>query len=91
MVARATAPNKIGPGSVFPDAAQWDFSDGLKGSSCSHASSLALLTACITFIRFSYGFCAILDRIDMPDCDRNWILLVLSQGTAWYVFSHLFY
>ncbi|KAF8163338.1 modular protein with glycoside hydrolase family 13 and glycosyltransferase family 5 domains [Crassisporium funariophilum] len=28
MVARATAPNRIGPGSVFPDAAKWDFSDG---------------------------------------------------------------
>lgn len=26
MVARATAPNRVGPGSVFPDAAKWDFS-----------------------------------------------------------------
>lgn len=32
MVARATAPNRIGPGSVFPDSATWDFQDGLKGS-----------------------------------------------------------
>lgn len=32
MVARATAPNRIGPESVFPDAAKWDFHDGLKGS-----------------------------------------------------------
>ncbi|KAJ3541757.1 hypothetical protein NM688_g6042 [Phlebia brevispora] len=32
MVARATAPNKVGPESVFPDAASWDFQDGLKGS-----------------------------------------------------------
>ncbi|KAG5645233.1 hypothetical protein DXG03_006650 [Asterophora parasitica] len=32
MVARATAPNRLGPGSVFPDAAKWDFSDGLSGS-----------------------------------------------------------
>ncbi|KZT26358.1 glycosyltransferase family 5 protein [Neolentinus lepideus HHB14362 ss-1] len=32
MVARATAPNKIGPESVFPDAATWDFEQGLKGS-----------------------------------------------------------
>ncbi|KAF9483766.1 modular protein with glycoside hydrolase family 13 and glycosyltransferase family 5 domains [Pholiota conissans] len=32
MVARATAPNAVGPGSVFPDAAKWDFSDGLSGS-----------------------------------------------------------
>ncbi|KAF8197459.1 modular protein with glycoside hydrolase family 13 and glycosyltransferase family 5 domains [Pholiota molesta] len=32
MVARATAPNAVGPGSVFPDAAKWDFSEGLAGS-----------------------------------------------------------
>jgi len=32
MVARATAPNRIGPGSVFPDASKWDFADGLTGS-----------------------------------------------------------
>jgi alpha-1,3-glucan synthase len=32
MVARATAPNRIGPGSVFPDAAKWDFEEGLSGS-----------------------------------------------------------
>ncbi|KAH7926306.1 glycoside hydrolase family 13/glycosyltransferase family 5 protein [Leucogyrophana mollusca] len=32
MVARATAPNRIGPESVFPDVGTWDFSDGLKGS-----------------------------------------------------------
>ncbi|KAJ7285792.1 modular protein with glycoside hydrolase family 13 and glycosyltransferase family 5 domains [Mycena rebaudengoi] len=32
MIARATAPNRLGPGTVFPDAAKWDFSEGLKGS-----------------------------------------------------------
>ncbi|KAJ7172450.1 modular protein with glycoside hydrolase family 13 and glycosyltransferase family 5 domains [Mycena filopes] len=32
MIARATAPNRLGPSSVFPDAAKWDFSEGLKGS-----------------------------------------------------------
>ena len=32
MVARATAPNKVGPESVFPDLGKWDFSEGLKGS-----------------------------------------------------------
>lgn len=31
MVARATAPNRVGPGTVFPDASKWDFSEGLKG------------------------------------------------------------
>lgn len=37
MVARATAPNKVGPGSVFPDAATWDFESGLKGSPMAYA------------------------------------------------------
>ena len=33
MVARATAPNRIGPGSVFPaDSATWNFEEGLQGS-----------------------------------------------------------
>ncbi|KAI5123355.1 hypothetical protein M0805_001776 [Coniferiporia weirii] len=32
MVARATANDSIGPGSVFPDIGTWDFSEGLKGS-----------------------------------------------------------
>ncbi|KAG1787255.1 uncharacterized protein HD556DRAFT_1521457 [Suillus plorans] len=32
MAARATAPNRIGPGSVFPNVGTWDFSHGLKGS-----------------------------------------------------------
>ena len=31
MIARATAPNRIGPESVFPDASKWDFSEGIKG------------------------------------------------------------
>ncbi|PFH54317.1 glycosyltransferase family 5 protein [Amanita thiersii Skay4041] len=32
MIARATAPNRLGPGTVFPDAGKWDFSNGLQGS-----------------------------------------------------------
>ncbi|KAH7908597.1 glycoside hydrolase family 13/glycosyltransferase family 5 protein [Hygrophoropsis aurantiaca] len=32
MLARATAPNRIGPQSVFPEIGTWDFSSGLKGS-----------------------------------------------------------
>ena len=32
MVARATAPNAIGPGTVFPNIGTWDFSQGLSGS-----------------------------------------------------------
>ena len=38
MVARATAPNRIGPGTVFPDIATWDFkANGLKGSPMAEA------------------------------------------------------
>ncbi|KAG6819041.1 hypothetical protein H0H93_016019, partial [Arthromyces matolae] len=29
MVARASAPNRLGPGSVFPGAGKWDFSNGV--------------------------------------------------------------
>jgi alpha-1,3-glucan synthase len=33
MIARATAPDRLGPGSVFPDASKWDFQKkGLKGA-----------------------------------------------------------
>ena len=38
MVARATAPNRIGPGTVFPDIATRDFkANGLKGSPMAEA------------------------------------------------------
>lgn len=53
MVARATAPNRIGPGSVFPDAAKWDFENGLKGSPMASAPFwLALI--CQVIIVFGY-------------------------------------
>jgi alpha-1,3-glucan synthase len=39
MVARATAPNRVGPESVFPDAAKWDFEEGLKGKGESYLST----------------------------------------------------
>jgi len=32
MVARATSPDRLGPGSVFPDSALWNSNQGLKGS-----------------------------------------------------------
>jgi alpha-1,3-glucan synthase len=38
MVARATAPNRVGPESVFPDAGKWDFQDGLRGSPMASAA-----------------------------------------------------
>jgi alpha-1,3-glucan synthase len=43
MVARATAPNRVGPESVFPDAAKWDFSEGLKGTLMKHHTAHALI------------------------------------------------
>ena len=39
MIARATAPNRVGPGSVFPDAAKWDFEKGLKGKGEAYLST----------------------------------------------------
>ncbi len=42
MIARATAPNRIGPGSVFPDAAKWDFDEGLKGLSTIYPTELSV-------------------------------------------------
>jgi hypothetical protein len=35
MIARATAPNSIGPGTVFPDAGKWDF----RGASIQNTSA----------------------------------------------------
>jgi hypothetical protein len=47
MIARATAPNRLGPSSVFPDAGSWDFSQGLQGKF--HCPSFwRILTCCAT-------------------------------------------
>jgi alpha-1,3-glucan synthase len=53
MVARATAPNRVGPESVFPDAAKWDFQDGLKGSPMASAPFWIALI-CQIVIVFGY-------------------------------------
>lgn len=45
MIARATAPNRIGPSSVFPDAGQWDFQQGLSGSPMASAPFWIALTS----------------------------------------------
>lgn len=39
MVAHGTAPNRLGPGSVFPDASTWDF----QGMTCQHKPKGRLL------------------------------------------------
>ena len=53
MVARATAPNRIGPESVFPDAGTWDFGKGLKGSPMASAPFWVAL-ACQLIIVVGY-------------------------------------
>ncbi|TFY76274.1 hypothetical protein EWM64_g7737 [Hericium alpestre] len=53
MIARATAPNRVGPGSVFPDVGTWDFSDGLKGSPMASAPFWIALV-CQLVIVFGY-------------------------------------
>ncbi|KAI0647127.1 glycoside hydrolase family 13 and glycosyltransferase family 5 protein [Trametes meyenii] len=57
MVARATAPNRIGPTSVFPDAAQWDFEDGLRGSPLASAPFwIALICQIIIVIGYFWFY-----------------------------------
>jgi len=50
MVARATAPNRIGPESVFPDAGTWDFQTGLKGSPLASAPFWIALTCQLVIV-----------------------------------------
>ncbi|KAF8306355.1 glycoside hydrolase family 13 and glycosyltransferase family 5 protein [Clavulina sp. PMI_390] len=57
MVARGTAPNRIGPGSVFPDASTWDFSEGLKGSPLASAPFwLALISQIVIVIGYFWFY-----------------------------------
>jgi hypothetical protein len=74
MIARATAPNRVGPESVFPDAGTWDFSDGLKGSPMASAP-FWLALGCQIIIVFGYFWfyrkeqlckCPLCAVLDMP-------------------------
>jgi len=57
MVARATAPNRIGPESVFPDAGKWDFQDGLSGSPMASAPFwIALVSQLIIVIGYFWFY-----------------------------------
>ena len=57
MVARATAPNRVGPSSVFPDAGQWDFQEGLKGSPMASAPFwIALICQLIIVIGYFWFY-----------------------------------
>lgn len=81
MVARATAPNRIGPGSVFPNVGTWDFSSGLKG-----------VWRSVIFVdkadvggdfREPNGICTFLDCPDLSARYCLGILLVLPKRTTW--------
>ncbi|KAI0302169.1 modular protein with glycoside hydrolase family 13 and glycosyltransferase family 5 domains [Russula brevipes] len=57
MVARATAPNRVGPESVFPDAGKWDFQDGLRGSPMASAPFwIALVSQLIIVIGYFWFY-----------------------------------
>ena len=57
MVARATAPNAIGPGTVFPNVGTWDFSQGLKGSPMANAPFwIALLSQLIIVLGYFWFY-----------------------------------
>jgi hypothetical protein len=57
MVARATAPNRIGPESVFPDAGTWDFGKGLAGSPMASAPFwIALMSQLIIVIGYFWFY-----------------------------------
>jgi alpha-1,3-glucan synthase len=73
MVARATAPNRIGPGSVFPDASTWDFSQGLEGSPM---ASWAFWVAMLCQITIVMGYFWFYRKEQL--C--RWISLILAIG-----------
>ena len=75
MVARATAPNAVGPSSVFPDAAKWDFSEGLKGIFQFRDQISALL---MEYHREPNGSAIVLDCAHMSAYHCFGLLLVLS-------------
>ncbi|KAF8334274.1 modular protein with glycoside hydrolase family 13 and glycosyltransferase family 5 domains [Cantharellus anzutake] len=57
MVAHATAPNRIGPSSVFPDASTWDFQSGLKGSPLASAPFwLALICQLVIVVGYFWFY-----------------------------------
>jgi len=55
-VARGTAPNRIGPGTVFPDASSWDFKQGLSGSPMANWPFWIALTSQIIIVLGYFWF-----------------------------------
>lgn len=56
MVARATAPNAIGPGTVFPNVGTWDFSQGISGSPMASAPFWIALVCQIVIVLGYFWF-----------------------------------
>jgi hypothetical protein len=68
MMARATAPSGIGPGSVFPDAGKWDFS-GFERLVC-QLSNLSLLLIVVSFL----GIAMVVPLADNINAIMMWCL-----------------
>lgn len=89
MVARATAPNRIGPGSVFPDASKWDFSKGLEGSPMASGPFwIAMICQIIIVVGYLWfyrkeqlGEC--LQTLDWYHSDWSVVQLVLNPFFLW--------
>ena len=93
MVARATAPNRIGPGTVFPDIATWDFqANGLKGSPMANAPFwLALICQLVIVIGYFWFYRkeqlgAFIDAL-LP-CQR--LMKVLLHHSTTMIYDHSF-
>jgi hypothetical protein len=78
MAARATAPNRIGPGSVFPDVGTWDFSQGLSGSPMASAPFWIALI-CQIVIVLGYFWFYRKEQLGKSSCVEHSIWLVTDR------------
>ena len=95
MIARATAPNRLGPGTVFPDAGSWDFSQGLQGKfhcpsfwrsliCCTTGSPMALplfwiAMLCQIIIVLGYFWFYRKEQLCKPLMTQNLIVALISE------------
>jgi hypothetical protein len=86
IVARATAPDKNGPGGVFPNPSLWDVNGtgsdnplavSLYGTSPVHLSGRSLIFIVLVFIVVGMG---ILGMFDLSDHHYHWLLRFLPKG-----------
>jgi hypothetical protein len=83
MAARATAPNRIGPGSVFPDVGTWDFSQGLKGSPMASAPFWIALICQIVIVLGYFWFYRKeqLGEFVLPWRCSIWLIIICFSST----------